>query len=121
LAENPAVNAAPEAASIAGPVGKDSLNHQPSATKETTNAARLTIASTGPRMPLGQRLDQQILGQLAVLVELVGRADPLHLAHNAVAVAEAAEGLPHTTTKVAARDVAVLSNSQPWSTRHRWP
>ncbi len=59
----------------------------------------------------GQRFDECVLGQLAALVEFVGRPEPLHLADDAVAVAEAAERHPYAAAEVSAVDVAVLPDS----------
>ena len=61
---------------------------------------------------LGQGREQRILGELSVLVELVGRADALNPPGDAVAVAKARTSQPHPAAEVLANDPAVLADTQ---------
>ena len=53
-----------------------------------------------------------MLGELSVLVELVGRADALNPPSHIVAVAEARSSQPHPAAEVLVHDLAVLADTQ---------
>jgi len=67
-----------------------------------------------------QCLNQCVLGELAVLVVVIGGSAALHDPGNAVAVSVTAPRHPHSATEVLAGDLAVLPDAQRRPTRrHR--
>ncbi|WP_234802644.1 hypothetical protein [Mycobacteroides salmoniphilum] len=63
-------------------------------------------------MAVGDRLDQSVYGELAVLVMLVWRPESLDPAGYAVGVTKSALRQPDSTAKILASDLAVLADAQ---------
>ena len=76
------------------------------------------VRRTARRSTFGNSFDERIFGELAVLVVLVGRAEPLDSSRHPVAVAVAATCQPHSAAEILADDFAVRSDPQRRSTGH---
>src|ERR1700758_1577044 len=85
---------------------------QVSLDQRTDPCAECDLVTHGWRSAGVQRLDECILGQFAVLVELVGEAASLNDPSDAVAVAIPASRQPRTIAELCAADVAVLPDPQ---------
>jgi hypothetical protein len=68
--------------------------------------------------PSYQRLDEEILGLLAVLIMLIGRPAAFDNPGHAIGVAESRARQPHSPAEVLAGDLAVLPDPQRRPTRH---
>jgi hypothetical protein len=87
--------------------------------KDADFGVQRDLVGTSRSAPSYQRLDEEILGLLAVLIMFVCGAAPLDDPNHAVGVAEPSARQPHPAAQIGAADLAVRTDPQRRPTRHR--